>query len=292
LRAHHEARLFSIVGAAQLWLAATSRGRRLPEPDFGSVTDGTPTQLLRVALRWRSVWFANAWRTGLGAAVSVAVVRELGLQQGLWVILAALLCINGAFSAPETARSLVRMTSGAAAGVLVAAGLLALGPSRTVLVVVLPFAAALAKFAAGQGVFRAQLAFTPFALVNIAALNWPNDRDLTVVRLEDVLIGAMIAAARGGPTDDLATARTACLDGLVLLERDCDAAGVHPTEADAAVRRAREAVATARDCLTGGDICADLARRSAVDPRLAPVAVASADWWAETLAPEPEVPAP
>jgi len=130
-RAHHESRLISIVAAAQLWLAAASCDRRLPEPDFGSVTDGAPGALLRASAHWRSVWFANAVRTGVGAAACVAIVRELGLQQGLWVILAALLCINGALSAPETGRSLLRMTSGAATGVLAAAGLLALAPGTS-----------------------------------------------------------------------------------------------------------------------------------------------------------------
>lgn len=319
IRDHYVARVFSIVAAAQLWLAGASRGVHLPEPDFGSVADGSPLSLLRTSARWNSIWFGNALRTGAGVAVCVLLVRELSLKQGLWVIFAALMCMNHAFSPAHTARDLVTMTAGAATGVAVAGLLLFADPPFWLFALALPVVAALAKYTSSKGTFLTQVALSPLLIVDLAVVNWPTDPGLAVVRVQNVLLGAAVAAAltlvvfpyglarrvtareaeartasldyvraavaaaRGGAHEGLPERRAACIRSIAILERTLDAANVRPSETGGALGPTQRCASLARDRLVGGDVCADLTARRRADPRMVPVAEAFADWWVDAL---------
>lgn len=315
LEKHYPARLISILAMRMLWLAGMVRGVKYPTPDIGSTGDRSPLTLLRLNLGLRSVWFTNAIRTGLSTAACVLLVRELGLQHGLWVALAALSVTQVSFSASTNGVSSVRMAAGAMVGVLVASLGALLNLPHVAFVILLPVLAFLAAVAANMGPFLAQSLYTPFALTNLAALQWATDRDLEVTRVENIALGVAVAAvfallvfpfglrgqlhreltavlassrtylstaieeARGHDQPRLPRLRRTCIRDLTLLESTLHAAAVRPTLAAEDHRMGRTGDALARDRLIGGDACVDLAHQRRTVVTEARAADAFADWW-------------
>lgn len=316
LRQHYPARLASILAMRMLWLAGISRGMHYPAPDLGSTADRTPMALLRLNLTLRSVWFKNAVRNAAATAACVVLVRALGLEHGLWVALAALTVTQVSFSARSAGTTAVRMAAGAAVGIAVASLGLLLSLPHIAFVLLLPILAVVASLASHSGAFLAQLAYTPFALTNLAALQWTNDRGLEWVRLADVGVGIAVAVAfsllvfpyglskqlraqadraRATSSAYLESGIDAVLqppasvspvlraDGiraLALLEATLAAASVRPTLPRDALLEGQGADNVSRDRLIGGDACAALADRMRRGPDFADVAHAFASWWA------------
>lgn len=213
----------------------------------------------------------------------------------------------------------MRLVAGATAGVLIASIGLVLDLPQVGDIVVLPFMAFLAVVGAAIGPMTAQMLFTPFVLVNFAALEWATQRGLEIVRLEDVAIGAAVAAgfafltfpfglakelrskvqvaasatagylaaavaaASGTPRDVAGPSRQTCVTALVRLEATIDAAGISGDISQEDMSTAIHANAVARDQLVGGDACTSLAHAKARDARIAPISALFAAWWSEHL---------
>lgn len=332
LQTYYVIRLLSIGAMSQLWLAAMTRGLSAPRPDVGQLPSQTAGSLLRANARWRSVWFQNALRTAIGTSVCVLLVRELDLEHGLWVVLAALTCIQGTFSAPATVRSMAMIVLGSVAGVCFAATLTFTRPAEWLLPVLLFALAMAAKFMQSSGTFLSQFLYTPMALVNLTLLSWPPQRGVLEVRVEDVFLGCLVAALltiavfplgvrpllkrlegqaqimsmeylaaaiaqvrqcqapqthpEPGTTDlddhALDQSRQQCADAILAYENTLDTAYMQISPQDSLAQFDRQSALT-RDRLTGGDVCRQLARDQALEPALAPVAIAFADWWRSNL---------
>jgi len=319
VRGHYSARLISILAMWTLWLAGRSRGIAYPTPDIGSLDDERPWPLIKAHARFDSPWLRNALRTGACAAACVVIVRLLGLEHGIWVVLAALCVTQVSFSGLANGASAMRLVAGATAGVLIASIGLVLDLPQVGDIVVLPFMAFLAVVGAAIGPMTAQMLFTPFVLVNFAALEWATQRGLEIVRLEDVAIGAAVAAgfafltfpfglakelrskvqvaasatagylaaavaaASGTPRDVAGPSRQTCVTALVRLEATIDAAGISGDVSQEDMSTAIHANAVARDQLVGGDACTSLAHAKARDARIAPISALFAAWWSEHL---------
>ena len=315
LRAHYSARLLSIGAMSQLFHAARYRGREVPVPDLGYMDAARPRTILRENLRWHSVWLRNAWRTGAGAATCVAIVRVVGVEHGVWVVLAALAVTQVTLSGVSGSKMMLRISSGAAAGVVLAGAVATLHLPRPVFLCALPVAAFAAKRFAGSRMVLAQMTFTLFALINFSVLSWPPHKGLEVVRVEDIALGALVAAvfsllvfpsgvwrsleglrstallaARAYLAGNLAAVsdldgaprgleRRSVLEHLGAYETALDAAFMFEHERTAELVAHESAASTARDLLVGGDACAELAEFARSDPKVRPVAAELAFWW-------------
>lgn len=316
--AHYPIRLMSLIAMSQLWLAGVTRGVDAPKPDVGDIRDSSPRAILVADLNWQSVWMRNALRTGLGAAGCVLLVRALGLDHGLWVVLAALACLQGAFSASASWRSLLHMAAGSAAGVLVAGALLLMSTPRFAFLILLPLSAFAAKLAKERSLRVTQFAYAPFALINLAVLEWPPDVGMGAVRVIDIILGAtvaavvtllvypsgagglifrlqatatdisqrhlaaQIAAARGERPGDH-PGREACTRAIAAFEHALEVGYITaPSTVDPVLQEHQRAVVLARDRLVGADECTALAARRDL-PGMAGVCDAIASWWAAFL---------
>lgn len=312
---HYPARLVSILAMRMLWLAGRFRGVAYPDPDIGSTADRTPLALLRLNFGWKSVWFANAIRTAASTAACVLLVRELGLDHGLWVVLAALSVTQVSFSATSNGTSSVRLAVGAMVGVAIASLAAVLQLPHAAFIVLLPVLAFLAVVAVQSGPFLAQSFYTPFALTNLAALQWATDRGLEVARVENISLGVAVAAAfallvfpfglskqvarqitaadassraylraaisvaRGDSEQEALESRKQCLRDVTELESTLSAAAIRPTLQVDETRAGRSTDTLARDRIIGGDACIDLGRHRHSLPDLNRVANIFADWW-------------
>lgn len=307
-------RLVSDFASLQLWLAGLMRGRRLPRPEVGDVSLERPWTLIWRSIGRRSVWLRTALLAGVGAAICVAIVRALGIEHGLWVALAAIICFQGSFSAMSGWRRLVGAALGAATGVLLGGVLIALRPSHAVFLLLLPLAAFGAKAAQGRSVHLTQFAFTVFVLVNIAVLQFPPDLSLASDRLRDITLGAAVAAlltclffptgirgllvrlstnasdaattylaagiARATDSSDLPDRRPV-VEAIASFEGALAAGHLAMRTRDPDLAALDRTHARARECLLGGDICAALAERSEAHSGV--VAAAAATWWSGVL---------
>lgn len=142
---------------------------------------------------YRSVAVRNSLRTGLGLAVAVAVTNYFPVQNGMWVVLGALSVLRS--SALSTGTRLARAVAGTIAGFLLGAALIALvGVDHRVMWVLMPvvvfgsaYVPKVASFAA------AQAAFTMMVLI-FFNLNNPIGWHAGLIRVEDVMFGALVAA--------------------------------------------------------------------------------------------------
>ncbi len=144
----------------------------------------------------RSIWFRNSVRGALGLAIAVLLAGELSVQHAFWVVLGSLSVLRS--SALNTGATIAQALLGTVVGIVVGGVLvLGIGDDRTVLWVVLPFAAMLAAYAPRAVSFAAgQAGFTVAVLVIfnlIATGGW----QVGLVRLEDVSIGFAISLGVG-----------------------------------------------------------------------------------------------
>jgi uncharacterized membrane protein YccC len=318
VRAHYPVRLLSISAMAQLYRAAQSRGKVAPTPDVGSMPDENPLAILRANLRWNSLWLHNALRTGLGTAASVLIVRLVGLEHGVWVILAALSVTQVTFTATSGTKAMLKIVGGAIAGVVLAGAVIVFHLPYVVFLIALPLFAFVAKQMQSKDMFFAQMTYTPFALINLSVLVWPPHKGIEVLRVEDILLGAFVAAVftllvfplginrlvAGLQTQALTTSRNYLQSSLASLREgkklspsrraaSMNAIRAYEDALDAAFMSARvdsdaleeheNAAAVARDYLIGGDTCVELLDMGTKNPTLLPAGQELSLWWQEFL---------
>ncbi len=195
LNAHYLIRLLSISADSMYRLALRSQGVDEGLPELGVAASMTPTQLITSNLSVRSVWFRNAVRTAIAVAAAVWIARWLGLAHGIWVVMATLSVIQITFTAPASGKAALRNAGGAAIGVGLGAIIVYGHPHVWVFALILPVIAFLAKFAKVMNLYLIQLTFSIFAIVNIALLGWPPSEKLAELRVIDVVVGIVVAAA-------------------------------------------------------------------------------------------------
>jgi uncharacterized membrane protein YccC len=147
-------------------------------------------------LSFRSVWFRNAVRGGVGLGLAVAVAEVTNVQHGFWVVLGTLSVLrSNALGTGATAlRAVGGTTLGFIAGAVITVGV---ADHSALLWVLLPLAVLLAgvapsmiSFVAGQAAFTV----TVIILFNIIA---PAGWRVGLTRIEDVAIGGGVSIVVG-----------------------------------------------------------------------------------------------
>jgi uncharacterized membrane protein YccC len=144
-------------------------------------------------LATRAVVVRNSIRTGLGLALAVAVTHVFPVQHGFWVVLGAMSVLRS--SALTTGTRVVRAVVGTTIGFLLGVAFIELmGVEPVVLWVALPVVAfgsayvpEVASFVAGQAMF------TMMVLIIFNVIN-PSGWSVGLIRVEDVVVGAMVGA--------------------------------------------------------------------------------------------------
>ncbi|MHA3024599.1 FUSC family protein [Mycobacterium sp. BMJ-28] len=139
----------------------------------------------------RAVVVRNSVRTGLGLALAVGVTHLFPLQNGLWVVLGAMSVLRS--SALTTGTRVVRAVTGTVIGFGLGAAFIALmGVDPLVMWLTLPvvafgsaFVPEVASFIAGQAAFT-------MMVVIIFNLIHPIGWRVGLIRVEDVIIGALV----------------------------------------------------------------------------------------------------
>jgi uncharacterized membrane protein YccC len=190
-------RMIGIAAAADarpVW--ARVLGRRLPA---GGAAERllSESQALRSLpggfLATRAVVVRNSVRTGLGLALAVTVTHVFPVQHGFWVVLGAMSVLRS--SALTTGTRVVRAVVGTILGFLLGVVFIELmGVEPVVLWLALPVVAfgsayvpEVASFVAGQAMF------TMMVLIIFNVIN-PSGWQVGLVRVEDVVVGAMVGA--------------------------------------------------------------------------------------------------
>ncbi|MFB6674300.1 FUSC family protein [Streptomyces sp. NPDC056390] len=180
------------VARRRIWLGLSGIGRPRGRPV-------TAVGLITVVLRnanLRSVWFLNALRTSVALSAAVAVVHLTGVQSGFWVLLGTLSVLRT--SAQSTGSVALSTIGGTVIGVAVGAVLLlAIGTSDAASWVALPLAVFVAAYARGmvpEVVNQAAFSVLVLMMFNLLA---PAGWQLSLVRLQDVLLGTGVALAAG-----------------------------------------------------------------------------------------------
>lgn len=189
---HQSARVLSISADVMQNLAARSCGVKLSGAELGLDVLTSTSQHLRDNLSRNSIWFRNAVRTGIAVAGAVLVARLLGLEHGFWVAVTALTLVQVTFTAGASSRSAIRTSFGVVAGVALSGMAMWLLPQAWMFVALLPLSAFFAKWAASRGPLLGQFAFTPFSVVNLAVLSWPQPIGVVGIRIEDVIVGVIV----------------------------------------------------------------------------------------------------
>jgi uncharacterized membrane protein YccC len=147
-------------------------------------------------LSFRSVWFRNALRGGVGLALAVAVVEITDVEHGFWVVLGTLSVLRS--NALGTGATALRAVGGTAVGFLVGSAIMVGVANHTVLLwVLLPLSVLVAgvvpsviSFAAGQAGFT----LVVIILFNIIdPIGWR----VGLTRIEDVAIGCGVSIVVG-----------------------------------------------------------------------------------------------
>ncbi len=144
----------------------------------------------------RSVWFRNSVRGAVALALAVLVVEVTTVEHGFWVVLGTLSVLRS--NALGTGATAVRAVLGTAIGFLVGyVVLLMLGPHDAELWLLLPVAVLVAGIAPTVVSFTAgQAGFTVFVVLVFNVIE-PVGSRIGLVRVEDVLIGAVVSVVVG-----------------------------------------------------------------------------------------------
>jgi uncharacterized membrane protein YccC len=189
---HNGERVLSISADVMQNLAARSCGEKLAGAELGLDVLTSVRQQLKDNLTLKSIWLRNAVRTGIAVSGAVLIARLLGLEHGFWVVVTSLSLVQVTFTAGASSRSAVRTSFGVVAGVVVSGALMWVLPQAWMSIALLPVLAFFAKWATAGGPLLGQFAYTPFAVVNLAVLSWPQPIGVIGVRIEDVVIGVAV----------------------------------------------------------------------------------------------------
>jgi uncharacterized membrane protein YgaE (UPF0421/DUF939 family) len=169
-------------------------GRRLPPTGVADWVMPETTAVAAITkglLATRAVVLRNSLRTGLGLALAVAVTHVFPLENDFWVVLGAMSVLRS--SALSTGTRVVRAVAGTAIGFLLGVVVIELvGIDPIVMWCLLPLVAFGSAFVPEVASFIAgQAAFTMMVLI-IFNLIAPTGWSVGLIRIEDVIIGAMV----------------------------------------------------------------------------------------------------
>lgn len=141
---------------------------------------------------WSSPVVRDCVRIGLAIALAVLVVQIVGVQHGFWVAAVALCVVSTNLTSRGTQHAALDMLVGAVVGLSVSAIAVALLPHAAIFGL-LAIAAFISKYEAGRNPFIVQLTYTPFAVFNLAVLQWPDSAVAGDFRVKDVALGVGVA---------------------------------------------------------------------------------------------------
>lgn len=192
---------FTTLSMATDAIVLTGRAARVEDDDFG-VIEPTAAEsrfrrfrnVLSPHLSPQSVWFRNSARAGVALALSVLVAKVSDIQHAFWVVLATLTVLRS--NVVTTGSTVVSAVFGTFAGfVLASLVLFAFGASSTALWVALPFAVFLSGYAPGAISLGAGQAVFALLVVLLFNLITPGGWETGAIRLEAVVVGALVALA-------------------------------------------------------------------------------------------------
>jgi uncharacterized membrane protein YccC len=177
--------------ARPVW--ARALGRRLPDTGASDRVLPETVAAARITagfLATRSVALRNSVRTGLGLALAVTITHVFPVQHGFWVVLGAMSVLRS--SALTTGTKMMSAVLGTMIGFVIGAVLIKIfGVSPVVLWALLPLLVFASTYVQQVASFTAaQAAFTMMVLV-IFNLIVPTGWRVGLVRLEDVVVGAL-----------------------------------------------------------------------------------------------------
>ncbi|AEV72237.1 putative membrane protein [Mycolicibacterium rhodesiae NBB3] len=169
-------------------------GRRLPPTGVADWVMPETTAVAAITkglLATRAVVLRNSLRTGLGLALAVAVTHVFPLENDFWVVLGAMSVLRS--SALSTGTRVVRAVAGTAIGFFLGVVVIELvGVDPIVMWSLLPLVAFGSAFVPEVASFIAgQAAFTMMVLI-IFNLIAPTGWSVGLIRIEDVIVGAMV----------------------------------------------------------------------------------------------------
>jgi uncharacterized membrane protein YccC len=149
---------------------------------------------VRANLSTHSVHVHDAVRTGAALAIAFLLARLVGLQHGFWVELATLTVIRS--TARSTGRQVGLALAGTTLGILVSFGIIAAaGSSAAAYTALMPVTIAVAIYARSAVNFLAGQAGFTVAVIVLFSLLRPAGWQIGVIRLDDVLAGALAGFA-------------------------------------------------------------------------------------------------
>ena len=147
-------------------------------------------------LSFRSVWFRNALRGGVGLALAVAVIEITNVQHGFWVVLGTLSVLRS--NALGTGASALRAVGGTALGFIVGSVItVGVADHPALLWALLPLAVLVSGVAPSMISFVAgQAAFTLVVIILFNIIE-PVGWRVGLTRIEDVAIGCGVSIVVG-----------------------------------------------------------------------------------------------
>jgi uncharacterized membrane protein YccC len=189
-------RVIAVAAAADdrpVWARALGRG--LPATGFADRLLPETTAVTAIAsgfVSTGSVAARNAMRTGLGLALAVATTHLFPVQHGFWIVLGTMVVLGS--SALTTRTKVVHAVIGTAIGVIVGAALIyVVGVAPAVLWSLLPIVVFGSSYVTRVGSFVAGQATMTMTVLIIFNLIVPTGWRVGLVRIEDVLVGAVVA---------------------------------------------------------------------------------------------------
>lgn len=171
-------------------------GRDLPETGVANRVPSSRNAWASLLgyLRTRSITVINSLRTGLALALAVIVTMVLPIQNGLWVVLGALSVLRS--SAAGTRTTAMRALRGTVIGFVIGSAVIAVvGVNPLVLWTLLPLAAFGTTYVQAVGSFVASQAMFTMQVLIVFNMMRPIGWQIGLVRIEDVLIGALVGLA-------------------------------------------------------------------------------------------------
>jgi uncharacterized membrane protein YccC len=147
-------------------------------------------------LSFRSVWFRNALRGGVGLALAVAVVEITAVEHGFWVVLGTLSVLRS--NALGTGATALRAVGGTAVGFLVGSAIMiGVSGQPVALWALLPLAVLLSGVAGSMISFAAGQAGFTLVVIILFNLIEPTGWVVGLTRIEDVAIGCGVSIVVG-----------------------------------------------------------------------------------------------
>ncbi|QIV81252.1 FUSC family protein [Mycolicibacterium frederiksbergense] len=185
----------ALADARPVWARVLGRG--LPETGAADWVMPETTAVAAITkgfLDTRALVLRNSLRTGLGLALAVAVTHVFPVEHGFWVVLGALSVLRS--SALTTGTRVLRAVAGTVLGFALGVAVIELvGVDPVVMWLLLPMVAFGSAFVPEVASFIAgQAAFTMMVLI-IFNLIQPSGWAVGLIRVEDVVVGALVGVA-------------------------------------------------------------------------------------------------